>query len=181
MFCSNDSGLVPSEKDTTGAYLLDRSPMYFEPIINYLRTSQIIINKDVNPLGEYIHQFINKWLRISYIWHFLGVLEEARYFNIESMIPQLETTAQQYSAPRDTIPLSTRDVINALIMSDKSSELRFQGVNLAGADLSRLDLRNINFKVCSIVYKMIIKCEPLFLKKYIVSARLLTRVSFSRS
>lgn len=76
-----------------------------------------------------------------------GVLEEARYFNIESMIPQLEVIAKQYSACRDTIPLSTRDVINALITTDKSTELRFQGVNLAGADLSRLDLRNINFKV----------------------------------
>ncbi|XP_065219326.1 BTB/POZ domain-containing protein KCTD9 isoform X2 [Planococcus citri] len=125
MFCSNDSGLVPSEKDSNGAYLLDRSPAYFEPIINYLRTSQIIINTDVNPLG---------------------VLEEARYFNIESMIPHLEAIAAKHSACRDTTPLSTRDVVDALISTDQNSKLRFQGVNLAGADLSRLDLRNINFK-----------------------------------
>ena len=29
---------------------------------------------------------------------------------------------------------------------DIVSELRFQGVNMAGADLSKLDLRRINFK-----------------------------------
>lgn len=79
---------------------------------------------------------------------FSGVLEEAKYFNIESMIPQLEPIAAKHAAGKDTIPLSTRDVINALILTDQNSVLRFQGVNLAGADLSRLDLRNINFKVC---------------------------------
>ncbi|KAL6963327.1 BTB/POZ domain-containing protein kctd9, partial [Sarracenia purpurea var. burkii] len=58
----------------------------------------------------------------------------------------LELIVAKHAASEDTIPLSTRDVINALILTDQNSVLRFQGVNLAGADLSRLDLRNINFK-----------------------------------
>jgi hypothetical protein len=37
--------------------------------------------------------------------------------------------------------------VNALILTPYTAELRFQGVNLAGSDLSRLDLRYINFKV----------------------------------
>ena len=30
--------LVPGIQDEQGAYMLDRTPKYFEPILNYLRT-----------------------------------------------------------------------------------------------------------------------------------------------
>lgn len=43
--------------------------------------------------------------------------------------------------------LTRKDVLKAIMSTSNITELRFQGVNLAGADLSRLDLRNINFKV----------------------------------
>lgn len=76
------------------------------------------------------------------------MLEEAKYFSIESMIPQLEKIVLYSHYNRDTIPLTRRDVVNALIATAKDSQLRFQGVSLAGADLSKLDLRSINFKVC---------------------------------
>lgn len=71
-----------------------------------------------------------------------GVLEEAYFFNIQSCIPLLEPL----TIPRDEAPLSRRDVINSLIVTPNKESLRFQGVNLNGADLSYLDLRNINFK-----------------------------------
>ncbi|KAL9871211.1 uncharacterized protein ACN427_007238 [Glossina fuscipes fuscipes] len=41
----------------------------------------------------------------------------------------------------DNIPLTRREVIKAMI---QTSYLRFQGVNLATADLRKLDFRNIN-------------------------------------
>lgn len=41
----------PSAKDKTGAYLIDRSPDYFEPILNYLRHGRVILDKHVNPKG----------------------------------------------------------------------------------------------------------------------------------
>ncbi|KAG8251556.1 BTB/POZ domain-containing protein kctd9 [Homalodisca vitripennis] len=127
MFAEGDSGylMTPSNVDTNGAYLIDRSPMYFEPILNYLRNGQLIIDSSVNPEG---------------------VLEEARFFGIESLIPQLEAMIQSAQRSRDNVPLTRRDVINALIQTPLNAELRFQGVNLAGSDLSRLDLRYINFK-----------------------------------
>lgn len=53
---------------------------------------------------------------------------------------------------RDNLPLSRRDVINALVCTPYTAELRFQGVNLAGSDLSRLDLRYINFKVSNFAF-----------------------------
>lgn len=38
--------------DATGAVLIDRSPVYFEPIINYLRHGQLVLDKGVNPQGN---------------------------------------------------------------------------------------------------------------------------------
>lgn len=112
---------IPSNVDANGAYLIDRSPTYFEPILNYLRSGHLIYDSHVNPEG---------------------ILQEAKFFGIDSIIPQLENLKVQTN---DT-PLTRRDVIDALIKSPYTAELRFQGVNLAGADLSKLDLRYINFK-----------------------------------
>lgn len=40
-----------NKRDERGAYLIDRSPEYFEPILNYLRHGQLIINEGVNLRG----------------------------------------------------------------------------------------------------------------------------------
>lgn len=61
--------LKPSPKDRNGAYLLDRSPDYFAPILGYLRHGQLILDKNINPQG---------------------VLEEAKFYGITSLIPVLE-------------------------------------------------------------------------------------------
>lgn len=41
-----------NKRDEHGAYLIDRSPEYFEPILNYLRHGQLIINEGINIRGE---------------------------------------------------------------------------------------------------------------------------------
>lgn len=125
---ANETGeynINPSATDASGAYLIDRSPTYFEPILNYLRHGKLILDTGVN-----IH----------------GVLEEALFFGIESLVPLLESLIEKQKKKTHQ-PLSRGDVVKALVRTSTSSELRFQGVNLASADLSKLDLRCINFKV----------------------------------
>lgn len=41
-----------NKQDQHGAYLIDRSPEYFEPILNYLRHGQLIINEGINIRGK---------------------------------------------------------------------------------------------------------------------------------
>ncbi|KAH9418251.1 BTB/POZ domain-containing protein kctd9 [Dermatophagoides pteronyssinus] len=129
---NNNTCIVPSLIDEQGAYMIDRSPEYFEPLLGYLRHGNLIIDKHLNPMG---------------------VLEEAKFYGFYSLLPELEATVLQESLLQNTIerliglaPLTRKDVVKAIIQTSTNTRLRFQGVNLTGADLSKLDLSNINFK-----------------------------------
>lgn len=106
-----------NKQDEHGAYLIDRSPEYFEPILNYLRHGQLIINEGINIRGNLSSfsffflllkmLFLNDevYLHASDLMSkmfkkdggiqqspecFPGVLEEARFFGIEQLAEQLE-------------------------------------------------------------------------------------------
>ena len=59
MFSSEDGGMLASHRDKEGAYLIDRNPKYFEPILNYLRTGKLIIDHNINVEGKPSQFLIN--------------------------------------------------------------------------------------------------------------------------
>lgn len=113
-----------SAVDDTGAYLLDRSPEYFEVILNFLRTNEIILSPGVSPLGVY---------------------KEAKYFHVLSMLPTLKRLVDDGS--RD---MTRKEFIQLLLACPQNQSLRCQGLNLSQLDLSKLDLSHVNFKLCNL-------------------------------
>ncbi|XP_033332858.1 BTB/POZ domain-containing protein KCTD9 isoform X3 [Megalopta genalis] len=123
---NNKQRILPSRQDQNDAFLIDRSPTYFEPLLNYLRHGQIILDANVNAAG---------------------VLAEARFYGIEGAIEILTTMVDEEDQQKSgLVSLTRKDVLKAIMSTPVISELRFQGVDFVGADLSKLDLRNINFK-----------------------------------
>ncbi|XP_078696409.1 BTB/POZ domain-containing protein KCTD9-like [Branchiostoma floridae x Branchiostoma belcheri] len=125
MFDDESTSLWSHARDESGAYLIDRSPLYFEPILNFLRHGRLILNQGVNPEG---------------------VLEEAKFFGIFTLVELLEDIIRSGEPVGDGTPLTRREFVRILIATPSNRELRMQGINFSGADLSKLDLRYINFK-----------------------------------
>ncbi|NXU98640.1 KCTD9 protein, partial [Cettia cetti] len=121
-----------NKQDPRGAFLIDRSPEYFEPILNYLRHGQLIVNDGINLLGRY-------YLSV------LSLLSQGMWSSVLSLLsPQNSQPAEDHS------PISRKEFVRFLLATPTKSELRCQGLNFSGADLSRLDLRYINFKMANL-------------------------------
>ena len=115
-----------------GAILIDRSFNYFEPIINYLRHGKLIIDANLN-----VH----------------GLLEEAKFYAMDNLIELVEKEIQLREEQQKLLknpPMSRRDIMQVLMQTKNETYLRFQSINLQGADLSRLDLSWINFKYANL-------------------------------
>ena len=68
--------LVPGTKDANGAFMIDRFPKYFEPILNYLRTGELNIDPNVNKEN---------------------VIAEAKYFGIQSLVDKFEENEKDFN------------------------------------------------------------------------------------
>ena len=81
----------PGAKDELGAYMIDRTPEYFKPILNYLRTKELIMDQNISKNG---------------------VLAEARYFGIQGLVDQIEEMGKKESL-RQTFERMARNYVNS--------------------------------------------------------------------
>ncbi|PRP76951.1 hypothetical protein PROFUN_15565 [Planoprotostelium fungivorum] len=113
-----------SQRDYNGSYMVDRTPEYFAPVLNFLRCGSLVIDDDTNAEG---------------------VLEEAIFFNLTELIEPLQQIVDKQK--RKQTSLTRKEMISILLASSVNSPLRCQGLDLAGCDLSKLDLSYINFSM----------------------------------
>ena len=73
---------LESVKDDKGAYLIDRDPAYFGPVLNYLRHGKLVIDKNLAEEGKRMVLIACSTCNVSV----LGVLEEAEFYNITGLI-----------------------------------------------------------------------------------------------
>nr|XP_046916214.1 BTB/POZ domain-containing protein KCTD5-like [Dermatophagoides farinae] len=93
---------LASEKDENGAYLIDRDPSYFAPILNFLRHGKLILNKDLNEEG---------------------VLEEAEFYNITSLIKLLQQRHLDRTMNHNPSPDSSKNQNVYRLLHCRESEL----------------------------------------------------------
>ncbi|EFC45369.1 predicted protein, partial [Naegleria gruberi] len=122
--------------------MMDRNPQYFEPILNYLRSGELVINNGVNIRGVHLE---------SKFWGLAALTEE-----IEKLL-ELERLSEIRKNLHDNLEceLTRQDIIKALMnwWIDK-----LQGLNLPGIDLSGLDLSSVNFSKTNLKNANLSRC-----------------------
>lgn len=117
--------------------VFDRSPKYVEPLLQFLRTGELVIPNDVP-----VH----------------GVLLEARYFNVQRVMALLDGMTGPYSLTNDEEKgagakarsrwMTRREVERMLLTVAPGTRIRCCGLNLEGLDFSDLDLSFVDFSRC---------------------------------
>jgi len=94
--CHSENNMS-SDKDETGAFLIDREPSYFAPILNFMRHGKLVYDKNVSEEG---------------------ILEEAEFYNIEELVSTIKTKIQE----RDEVPVAAKSIKNVFRVIHSTEE-----------------------------------------------------------
>ncbi|GFX54070.1 hypothetical protein TNCV_2337061 [Trichonephila clavipes] len=104
--------------------------------VEYTTDEEDVIVYDIEEEVESTKSIVRR-LSAEY-WQNEGVLEEAKFFGVESLVKILESKVEDEQLSSDNAPLTRRDVINILISTSYSSELRFQPIKYLNTRLAKL-------------------------------------------
>uniref|UniRef100_A0A2I2ZGM6 KHA domain-containing protein n=1 Tax=Gorilla gorilla gorilla TaxID=9595 RepID=A0A2I2ZGM6_GORGO len=155
---SKDKGVWGNKQDHRGAFLIDQSPEYFEPILNYLCHGQLIVNDGID---------------------LLGVLEEARFFatptksEIGADLSHLDLRYINFKITN----LNCCNLAHANLCSDLSGSVldsslklcnfedpsglkaNLEGANLKGVDMEGSQMTGINLRVATLENAKLKNCN----------------------
>ncbi|XP_018493840.1 BTB/POZ domain-containing protein KCTD5 [Galendromus occidentalis] len=77
--CQDDPDLE-TDIDETGAYMIDRDPTFFAPVLNFFRHGKLIMDKNLPEQG---------------------VLEEAEFFNVAELVTLLKNLISEHNRPEN--------------------------------------------------------------------------------
>lgn len=150
---------------------IDRSPHYFEIILQFLRTNKLVLPPSTS----------TEWLQ--------ALLDEALFFQLDSLVSLLHARCQGYKdiitsksfvwppgmrkiiffifcialpniqKPSITPDITREQAVHILLSHPVNSTVRFRGVCLATYDLSRFDFTNCNLNLSVLVKSKFEKCD----------------------
>ncbi|XP_024936228.1 BTB/POZ domain-containing protein KCTD9 isoform X3 [Cephus cinctus] len=142
--------IQPSKQDHTGAFLIDRSPMYFEPLLNYLRHGQLILDTNLNAAGEYANlrgcRLVGANLSKCCLERAdlsCANLEGAQLICVKMLCANLEAANLRSCNFQDPLGLPA-------IM---------EGVNLKGANLEGSNMSSVNLRVATLKNAILKNCD----------------------
>lgn len=89
---SSNSTNTSWDRDQTGAYLIDRDPIYFAPVLNFLRHGRLVLDKNISEEG---------------------VLIEAEHFNLPELVKVIRQRLAENQL-KNRLSIQQRDYINSL-------------------------------------------------------------------
>uniref|UniRef100_A0A2I3SDM2 BTB/POZ domain-containing protein KCTD9 n=1 Tax=Pan troglodytes TaxID=9598 RepID=A0A2I3SDM2_PANTR len=166
-----DKGVWGSKQDDRGAFLIDRSPEYFEPILNYLHRGQLIVNDSINLLGV-LEEGLNfsgadlSCLDLQYIHFKMASLSRCNLAHANLCCSNLERAHLSGSV------LDCANIQGMLCSNAEGASLKLcnfedpsglkanlEGVNLKGVDMEGSQMTGINLRVATLKNAKLKNCN----------------------
>lgn len=129
-------------------FMLDRSPEYVAPLIQFLRSGELVLDKHVSKRGVRLEaEYFGIW-KVSELLH--DADEEFDHF-AEDVCPPSDAVAPKGKRRVPQACCTRNELLASLRTMPADVGLRLRGMCLNGLSFARLDLSNTNFEWCSLI------------------------------